>query len=157
MASRNRFCRQYLQKVNAKCPQISDEKKRVLSLWEITFDPLKKEKKNIYQCKKNLSFSSEIWGHFAFTFCRYLNQNMRAFTFCRYCPPIVFCPQIWKTKRTQKSRAITLNFWDEVFSLSMPSVCPRLTAVFISKYQIQGSRNRYNLIYNQVAAVIFMK
>ena len=41
MASRNGFCR---QKVNAKCPQISDEKKRVLSLWVITFDRLKKEK-----------------------------------------------------------------------------------------------------------------
>jgi hypothetical protein len=30
----------YLQKVNAKYPQISDEKK-VLPLWHITFDPLK--------------------------------------------------------------------------------------------------------------------
>ena len=104
------------------------KKKSFVSLRN-NFWSFKKREKNIYQCKKNLSFSSEIWGHFAFTFCRYLNQNMRAFTFCRYCPPIVFCPQIWKTKRTQKSRAITLNFWDEVFSLGMPSVCPHLTTV----------------------------
>ena len=97
----------------------------------------KKREKNIYQCKKNLSFSSEIWGHFAFTFYRCWNQNMRSFIFCRYCPPIVFCPQIWKTKRTQKWRAITLNFWDEVFSLSMPSVCPRLTTVHLC---VQGGR-----------------
>ena len=136
------FCRQYLQNLNAlifwfkylqkvnAMPSDFWWKKKSFAPLTNNFWSFKKREKNIYQCKKkNLSFSSEIWGHFAFTFCRYLNQNMRAFTFCRYCPPIVFCPQIWKTKRTQKSRAITLNFWDEVFSLSMPSVCPRLTTV----------------------------
>ena len=120
------------------------KKKRVLSLWVITFDPLKKEKKN-YQWKKNLSFSSEIWGHFAFTFCRYCPQiwkmknlfrNQGQFQIkwqcSRNCPPKVFCPQIWKTKNNlslQKSREITVYFSDEVFSLSMPLVCPHLTTV----------------------------
>ena len=59
----------------------------------------------------------------------YLNQNMREFIFCRYCPPIVFYPQIWMTKMNSKLRAIPWEFWDEVFSLSMPSVCPHLTTV----------------------------
>ena len=62
MASRNRFCRQHLQKVNAKCPQISDEKKRVLSLWVITFDPLKKERKKIINGKKTCLFHQKSEG-----------------------------------------------------------------------------------------------
>ena len=28
--------------------------------------------------RKNFYFSSEIWGRFAFTFCRYLHQNLQA-------------------------------------------------------------------------------
>ena len=35
----------YLQKMNAKSPQISDEKKEVLPLWHITFDLLKLDQK----------------------------------------------------------------------------------------------------------------
>ena len=35
-----------------------------------------------------------------------------------------------KLKRFQKSRAIPWEFWDEVFSLSMPSVCLHLTTVW---------------------------
>ena len=27
--------------------------------------------------RKNFYFSSEIWGHFAFTFCRYFHQNLQ--------------------------------------------------------------------------------
>ena len=52
----------------------------------------------------------------------------------RNCPPIVFCPQIWKTRKNsslQKWRAITVYFWDEVFSLGMLSVCPQLTTVYL--------------------------
>ena len=33
-------------------------------------------------------------------------------------------------KSIQKSRAIPWDFWDEFFSLSMPSVCPHLTTVW---------------------------
>ena len=61
---------------------------------------------------------------------------MRAFIFCMYCHPIVFCTQIWKTKNNlslQKSREIIVYFSDEVFSLSMPSVCPHLTTGYSEK------------------------
>ena len=125
MASRNRFCRQYLQKVNAKCPQISDEKKKVLPLWQITFDPLKKGLKNIHQWSKTCFFFHQKSEGIAFTFCRYLYQNMRAFIFCRYCPPIVFCPQIWKTKKSSKIEGNTLGILRRSFfpfnALGMPS------------------------------------
>ena len=105
-------------------------KKKVLPLWQITFDPLKNGLKNIHQWSKTCFFFHQKSEGIAFTFCRYLYQNMRAFIFCRYCPPIVFCPQIWKTKKNQKWRAMTVYFWDEVFSLGMPSVCPHLTTVY---------------------------
>ena len=38
-----------------------------------------------------------------------------------------------RLKRVQKSRAIPWEFWDEVFSLSMPSVCPHLTTVYLKQ------------------------
>jgi len=125
------------------------KKKSFVSLSN-NFDPLKKEKKIINGKKlvffeKNLSFFSEIWGHFAFTFCRYCPQiwkiknlfrNQGQFQIRWQCsrnyPPKVFCPQIWKTKNNlslQKSREIPIYFSDKVFSLSMPSVCPHLTTV----------------------------
>ena len=66
------------------------KKKKVLPLWQITFDPLKNGLKNIHQWSKTcLFFSSEIWGHCIYFF-RYLNQNMRAFKFYRYCLQIYF-------------------------------------------------------------------
>ena len=34
--------------------------------------------------RKNLCFSSEIWGHFSFTFWRYLKSENEGKTFCRY-------------------------------------------------------------------------
>ena len=50
---------------------------------------------------------------------------MRAFKFCRYCPPIVFCPQIWKTKKSSKIKGNTLGFLRRSFfpfnALGMPS------------------------------------
>ena len=39
---------QILQKMNAKCPHISDEKKK-LPFWQITFHPLKLGSKDFYQ------------------------------------------------------------------------------------------------------------
>ena len=72
-----------------------------------------------------LFFSSEIWGHFAFTFCRYLNPNMRAFIFCRYCPSILFCHQIWKTKKNSKIQGNDMGSFRRSFfpfnALDMPS------------------------------------
>ena len=113
-----------------QCPQISDEKKSFASLTNSFWSFKNRINKNIHQWGKTCFFFHQKSEGIAFTFCRYLYQNMRAFIFCRYCPPIVFCPQIWKLKRVQKSRAIPWEFWDEVFSLSMPSVCPHLTTVY---------------------------
>ena len=145
MASRNRFCRQYLQnlntlifwfkylqKVNAM-PSDFRWKKKVLPLWQITFDPLKNGLKKYSSMEQNLFFFHQKSEGIAFTFCRYLYQNMRASIFCMYCPPIVFCPQIGKTKKNSKIEGNTMVFWDEVFSLSMPSVCPHVTTVYLAK------------------------
>ena len=100
-------------------------KKKVLPLWQITFDPLKNRLKNIYQWSKTCVFFHQKSEGIAFTFCRYLNQNMRAFIFCRYCPPIVFCPQIWKTKKSSKIEGNTLGILRRSFfpfnALGMPS------------------------------------
>ena len=100
-------------------------KKKVLPLWQITFDPLKNRLKNIYQWSKTCVFFHQKSEGIAFTFCRYLNQNMRAFIFCRYCPQIVFCPQIWKTKKSSKIEGNTLGILRRSFfpfnALGMPS------------------------------------
>ena len=109
-----------------QCPQISNEKKtEVLPLWRITFDPLKNRFKNIHQWSKTCIFFHQKSEGIAFIFCRYLNQNMRAFIFCRYCPPIVLCPQIWKTKRSSKIEGNTLGILRRSFfpfnALGMPS------------------------------------
>ena len=101
-------------------------KKIFLLLWQITFDPLKNGLKNIFiNGAKLVFFSSEIWGHFAFTFCRYLNPNMRAFIFCRYCPSILFCHQIWKTKKNSKIQGNDMGSFRRSFfpfnALDMPS------------------------------------
>ena len=57
----------YLQKVNAKCPQISDEKKSFVSLTN-NFWSFKKRIKSYLSMEQNLFFSSEIWGDFSWTF-----------------------------------------------------------------------------------------
>ena len=141
MASRNRFCWQYLQslnalifwfkylqKVNAKCPKIW-WKKKVLALWQITFDPLKRGLENIHQWSKTCFFHQKsegilhllfkgteirIWGHLYSA-----GIALQLYSALRF----------ERLKRIQKSRAIPWDFWDKVFSLSMPSVCPRLTTV----------------------------
>ena len=70
-----RFWWKYLQKVIAKSPQISDEKDKFFFHWYFFFSFFKGSKV-ITQRDKTLFFSSEIWGHFAFTFCRYCLQNL---------------------------------------------------------------------------------
>ena len=51
-----------------------------------------------------------------------------------------------RLKRVQKSRAIPWEFWDEVFSLSMPSVCPHLTTVYLL-LSLSSQRQRNKLFY----------
>ena len=86
---------------------------------------LKKGLKNIHQWSKTCCFFHQKSEGIAFTFCMYLYQNMRAFIFCRYCPPIVFCPQIWKTKKSSKIEGNTLGILRRSFfpfnALGMPS------------------------------------
>ena len=139
MASRNRFCRQYLQslntlilwfkylqKVNAM-PSDFRWKKKVLPLWQTTFDPLKNGLKKYSSMEQNLFFFFirnlralhllfagtyiRIWGHLHI--------------FCMYCPSIVFCPQIWKTKKSSKIEGNTLGILRRSFfpsnALGMPS------------------------------------
>ena len=105
-----------------QCPQISDEKKFFASLTN-NFWFFKKRIKNFHQ--QNLYFFQQKSEGIAFIFCSYLYQNMRAFIFCRYCPPIVFCPQIWKTKKSSKIEGNTLEILRRSFfpsnALGMPS------------------------------------
>ena len=108
-----------------QCPQISDEKKSFASLTNNFWSFKKRIKKNIHQWGKTCFFFHQKSEGIAFTFCRYLYQNMRAFIFCRYCPPIVFCPQIWKTKKSSKIKGNTLGILRRSFfpfnALGMPS------------------------------------
>ena len=96
-----------------------------MSLWEITFNPLKNGLRKYSSMKQNLVFFHQKYEGIAFTFCRYLYQNMRASIFCMYCPPIVFCPQIWKTKKSSKIEGNTLGILRRSFfpsnALGMPS------------------------------------
>ena len=87
------FWFKYLQKVNTKCPQISDEKNKFCSIDEHFLIFFLKDQK-LFVKGQNFFSSSEIWGHFEFTFCRYLNQNMRAFRFYRYCLQNLFLDAI---------------------------------------------------------------
>ena len=107
-----------------QCPQISDEKKKIASLTN-NFWSFKKRIKKYSSMEQNLFFFHQKSEGIAFTFCRYLYQNMRAFIFCRYCPPIVFCPQIWKTKKSSKIEGNTLGILRRSFfpfnALGMPS------------------------------------
>ena len=88
---------------------------------------------------------------------------MRAFIFCRYCPPIVFCPQIWKAKTSSKIESNALGILRRSFfsfnALGMPSFnnsvvltlfCKKLTGrSFISKnikISLWG-KNKYKFAY----------
>ena len=62
----------------SKCKMPSDFwwKRQVFFPLIIFFSLFFKGSKVISQRDKTLFFSSEIWGHFAFTFCRYCLQNL---------------------------------------------------------------------------------
>ena len=93
-------------------------KKRVLPLWQMTFDPLKKDKK-YSSMEQNFFFSSgsegillllftgteiRIWGHlYAAGIALQLYSALR----------------FEGLERIQKLRAIPWDFWDEVFSLTI--------------------------------------
>ena len=89
------------------------------------FWSFKKRIKKYASMEQNLQFFHQKSEGIAFTFCRYLNQNMREFIFCSYCPPIVFYPQIWMTKMNSKIEANTLGMLRRSFfpfnALGMPS------------------------------------
>ena len=112
-----------------QCPQISDEKKKhkfcpIDEFFLIRF--LKEQKlfvkEAIFFFIRNLRalhllFEGtyiRIWGHLYSA--GIVLQLYSALRFERL-------------KRVQKSRAIPWEFWDKVFSLSMPLVCPHLTTV----------------------------
>ena len=116
-----------------QCPQISDEKKTSFASLTNNFWSFKKRiEKNIHQ-----------WGQTCFFFIRNLRalHLLFAATYIRiwghlYSAGIALqlysALRFERPKRVQKSRAIPWDFWDEVFSLSMPSVCPHLTTVCIT-------------------------
>ena len=56
-----------------------------------------------------------------------------------------------RQKRVQKSRVIPWEFWDEVFSLSMPSVCPHLTTVYT-----QLNKTKDNIGYALIQNILWM-
>ena len=106
----------YLQKMNAKCPYISDEKKSFAPLTN-NFWSFKIRIKSYLSKRKNFYFSSKIWGRFAFTFGRYLTSEYEGIYLLQ-----VLSIRIWgylpsAGKYLQILRAIPLDFWDEVFSL----------------------------------------
>ena len=127
MASRNKFCRQYLQNLNAlifwfnylqKVNAIPSDfwwkKNQFCSIDEYFLIHFLKDQKLFVKEAKKFFFHQKSEG-IAFIFCRYLYQNMKAFIFCRYCPPIAFCPQIWKTKKSSKIKGNTLGILRQSF------------------------------------------
>ena len=80
---------------------------------------------------------------------------MRAFKFCRYCLQKYFLiPSNFDEKKFRCIlRAIPWEFWDEVFSLGMPSVCPHLTTV---KY-ILDCNDSLDKVNNYLVDPIFPK
>ena len=78
------FWYKYLQKVNAMPSDFWWKKNKFCSIDEYFFNPFFKGSKVICQRGKTFFFHRKSEG-IAFTFCRYLNQNMRVFKFCRYC------------------------------------------------------------------------
>ena len=99
-----RFCKQYLQKImpsysdffymqkiNAKCPQISDEKKTSFAPLINNFLVLILKNQKLFVKGAKLFFSSEIWGHFAFTFCRYLKSEYEGIYILQVLPAKSIC------------------------------------------------------------------
>ena len=112
-----------------QCPQIYDEKKSFASLTN-NFWPFKKriKKKFINGAKLVFFFIRNLRAlHllFAGTYIRIWGHLYSAGIALQLYSALRF----ERLKRVQKTRAIAWEFWDEVFSLSMPSVCPHLTTV----------------------------
>ena len=117
----------YLQKVNAKCPQISDEKKGSFASLSNNFWSLEIRIKIYPSREQNFVFSFELWGYFAFIFCRYLKSEYEGIYLLQvlsikiwgYLPSSGKYPQFLRvfTWRKYIQRAMAVGFWDEVFSL----------------------------------------
>ena len=150
MASRNRFCRQYLQNLNALIFWFNYLQKvnaMPSDFWwkKIFFASLT----NIFwSFKKRIKKYSSMEQNLFVFFIRNLRalHSLFAGTYIRiwgYLYSAGIALQLYsalrfeRLKRVQKSRAIPWEFWDEVFSLSMPSVCPHLTTV-----HLVGQRSR---------------
>ena len=124
----------YLQKVNAKCPQISDEKKKFCLFDKWLLILILKDQKFFVKGAK-LFFSSEIWGHFAFIFCRYLKSEYEGIYLLQ-----VLSIRIWgylpsAGKYLQILRAIPWIFETKFFPLKSAFRCPHLTTVRFSKHR----------------------
>ena len=143
MASRNRFCRQYLQNLNA------------LTFWFNYLQKVNAMPSDFWWKKKNFaSLTNNFWSFKKRIKKIFINGAKLVFFFIRNLRALhlLFAGtyiRIWghlysagialqfysalrfeRLKRVQKTRAIPWEFWDEVFSLSMPSVCPHLTTVY---------------------------
>ena len=125
------FWFKYLQKLNAM-PSDFWWKKKVLPPWQITFDPFKKKDQKIcINGAKLVCFFIRnlraLHSLFAGTYIRIWGYLYSAGIALQLYSALRF----ERLKRVQKSRAIPWEFWDEVFSLSMPSVCHHLTTVYM--------------------------
>ena len=114
------FWFKYLQKVNAMPSDFWWKNYKFCSIDAYFLILFFKGSKVICQRGKTFFFHQKSEG-IAFTFCRYLNQNMRAFKFCRYCLQKYFLiPSNFDEKKFHCIlRAIPWEFWDEVFSLKI--------------------------------------
>ena len=116
-------------------------KKNFLPLWQITFDPLKNGLK-IFISKTCIFFVRNLRAlhlFFAGTYIRIWGHLFSAGIALQLYSALRF----ERLKRVQKSRAIPWEFWDEVFSLSMPSVCPHLTTVLSCKFSKEDFVEQY--------------
>ena len=84
-------------------------KKKVLPLWQITFDPLKNGLKNIHQWSKTCFFFIRNLRAFCIHFLQVLKSEYEGILNLRVLPSVGKYPQIL--------RLISSDFWDEVFSL----------------------------------------
>ena len=105
-----------------------------LPLWQITFDLLKNGLKKYSSMEQNLVFFfirnlRALHLLFAGTYIRIWGHLYSAGIALQ----LYFALRFERLKRVQKSRAIPWDFWEEVFSLSMPSVCPHLTTVWFEE------------------------
>ena len=114
-----------------QCPQISDETIQTIKLSQVTFDPLKNGLK-IFISKTCIFFIRNLRAlhlFFAGTYIRIWGHRYSVCIALQFYSALRF----ERLKRFQKSRAIPWEFWDEVFSLPIPSVCPHLTTVHLTE------------------------